>query len=320
MPDPFIPPFSVTEAVRASKLEKIRTYPCHVNRASELGSECERYLVYARTAWEKKLAHTVESEFIFEAGRRIEDEAVDELKAAGFQIIEQQRSFEWREYNITGHMDLKISQDGKTAYPCEIKSMNQFIFQKINTIEDMMESNKPWVRKYPAQLYLYMLMSDTDLGLFYLKDKATHQPKEIWVPLDYGYAEGLIQRAERVNKHVEAGTLPEGHPGASCGFCGFRHLCLPDQDFGPGVVIMDDTELEEKLKRRSELEAAKKEYDALDKGVKGWAKGKENVVIGDYLIEGKEYQRKSFDIPAEVKAQYACKTAYWKTTITSLRG
>ncbi len=292
---------------------RIKVYPYHTNRASELGHDCERYLVYKRTAWEKQTPHGVDSEFIFEAGRRIEDEAIAELQAAGFQILEQQRSFKYPDenLNITGHLDLKIANGDGKAYPCEIKGLNQWDFAKLNSIEDFFASTKPWVRKYPAQLYLYLLMSNSDLGLFYLKDKQSHRPKEIWVPLDYEYAEGLLQKAARINQYVADNALPEGIPfdDKVCGWCSFMHLCVPDRDLGDGAQLIDDPDFEEKLVRRAELEAAKKEYDALDKQIKSQVKEKDNLIVGDFVIAGQWVERKAYSVEA---------ARYWKTSITRM--
>ena len=312
------PPFSVVKRVREAKEQKIRVYPSHVNRASELGSDCERYLVYCRTHWDKREVHSVNTQFIFDTGNMFEDECIKELGAAGFGIIEQQRSFVWKEYQITGHIDLKITDGDGQAYPCEIKSMNPYIFDSINTLEDMVNSPKPWIPRYVGQLYIYLLLSNSELGVFYLKNKTSGQPKEIWVPLDYDRAEELIQRAERINKCVEANELPDGKAGPGCGFCGFRHICLPDQDMGSELELMTDPELEGKLDRRGELEAAYKEYGRLDKQVKAAVRGHGKLLLGDWLITGKECKRKTFEIPDTIKAEYAGESTYWKASITAL--
>lgn len=310
MPETATAPFSVVAKVRSAMERRIKVYPCNTNRASELGHDCERYLVYNRTCWEKKAPHGVDSEFIFEAGRRIEDEAIAELAEAGFQVLEQQRSFRYPDeaLNITGHLDLKIANGDGVAYPCEIKGLNQWDFAKLNMIEDFFDSTKPWIRKYPAQLYLYLLMSNSELGLFYLKDKQSHQPKEIWVPLDYAYTEQLLAKAERINAHVAAGTMPDPIPfnDQICRWCSFMHLCVPDRDLGDGAQLIEDPDFEEKLKRRAELEAAKKEYDAIDRQIKAQVKEKDNLIVGDFVISGQWVERKAYSVEAG---------RYWKTSI-----
>ncbi|KKK97523.1 hypothetical protein LCGC14_2651910, partial [marine sediment metagenome] len=148
---------------------KIKTYPCHANRASEAGHVCERYLVFARTRWEEKLLYNVELEFIFAGGRMVEKLALAEIEEAGFRLVEQNRPFSWREFNLTGHIDAKIligdeNAGNSIAYPLEIKGLNQFDYDKLDTIEDFIMSKKSWIKKYPAQLCLYMLMSNIEYG------------------------------------------------------------------------------------------------------------------------------------------------------------
>ena len=54
------------------KKSKVRIWPCHVNRASNLGHPCERYLVYSRTAWDKKAPHEWELQVVFDEGNNQE--------------------------------------------------------------------------------------------------------------------------------------------------------------------------------------------------------------------------------------------------------
>ena len=303
---------NVVQKVTEAKTAKIRLYPCHTNRASELGHECERYLYYLRANWKDRALHSSDLEFIFEAGRRIEDEAVDELKEAGWLISEQNRAFEWPKFNLTGHLDLKLSEKGsQTAYPCEVKGLQHYEWQKLNTIEDFHNSKKPWVRKYPAQLFLYLLLSNIEDGFFYIKSKSTHKPKEIWVKLNWEYTEGLLKKAERINWAVSSNTPPNriDYNEQICGKCPFAHICLKDIDYGPGTEIIDAEELLGWLKEREELKPLHKKYEDLDEAIKLIVKERPSLIVGNYLIQGKwqERQGKKFWISKiinkELKAQ-----------------
>ena len=281
--------------VYEAKKRNIRAYPCHTNRASEAGHSCEKYLVFLRTRWQDKLLHDAEVEFIFEGGRLIEEMALTDLKQAGFTIIEQQKPFEWKEFQLTGHLDFKVLVDEK-AYPVEVKGLNQFDYEKLNCIEDFLESKKSWIKKYPTQLVLYMLMDNIEFGCFYLKNKTNFRPKQIWINLDFTFAEDILKKLERVNKHVKEGIEPEGinNPDV-CQYCGFLHICLPTM-VGKEIEIIDEISIEEAIKRTEELKPLISEYNRLDKQWKKALEGKEKVAIGDYLVVGKWIERKGYTV------------------------
>lgn len=295
-------------AVLESKRRKIRNYPQRWNRASEVGHPCERYLVLCRTNWQDRLLHGPELEFIFDGGRMIEDMAIRELQDAGFQIIEQQRAFEWPALELTGHLDAKVVWEGR-AYPLEIKGLNHQDAERLNTLRDFLESPKPWIRKYPAQLTMYLLNTNSELGAFYIKDKLTFVPKVVWVELDYDYAEELCKKLERVNTHVKSGTRPDPCDDPEvCRTCAFLHICLPEVK-ATAIEMPDDEELEAKLLRREELTAAKAEYEALDREIKKALEGKERAIVGDFLVTGKWVERKGYTVEP---------SRYWQSKIARL--
>jgi len=295
----------IVSAIYESKKAKIKNYPCHVNRASQAGHPCEKFLVYSRTRWSDKLLHDVGLQFIFEAGNVIEERAINYLKEAGFAVIEQQRPFEWKKFELTGHLDFKIQVDGKD-YPVEVKGISQFEYDKLNCIEDFLESKRVWIQGYPSQLTLYMLLSNSEHGCLFLVNKANFQPKQIWVSLDYSFAEGILQKLERVNKHIKNNTVPDGiNQQDICQYCGFLHICLPDM-VGKEIEIMDEMEIEDAIKRCEELKPLVSEYNKLDKEWKKALEGKEKVMIGDYLIIGKWIERKGYTVE---------ESKYWQSKI-----
>jgi hypothetical protein len=77
---------------------------------------------------------------------------------------------------------------------------------------------------------------------------------------------------------------------------------------------MSDSDLEAKLERREELVEARAEYEDLDKEIKAAVGGK-NLVVGHFIIESKEYERRSAKIPEELKKQFEVVTKYWRVTI-----
>lgn len=296
---------SVVESVIEAKKKKRKIYPCHTNRASEIGHECEKYLVLNRTRWQEKLMYKVGAQFIFDHGNYIEKEAIDELEAGGNEVIEQQRPFEieGKGSKITGHIDsrVKVKADGK-IYVCEIKGLSPFDWEKLNTVDDFFNSTKPWIKKYPAQLTSYMKGTDTSAGFFYIKNKmAPNMPKEIWMSFDSTYMDELFEKAKRVDDHARNGTLPEPIPfGKACNYCNFSHICLPNKDYGEGVEIINDSELEDLLDRMAEIKPSYSEYSKINKLVKEKVKDRPYLKCGQWIIEGEMRQRKGFTVdPSE---------------------
>lgn len=291
-----------------TKEKRIKNYPCKVNRASQCGHPCERYLVLSRTRWQEKTLHDVNLQFIFEGGNLIEDMALQEIRDAGITVIEQQRAFEWKDIELTGHLDAKIILNGK-AIPLEVKGYSHYQFEKLNSIADFFNSKKHYIQMAPAQLYMYMMNTESETGIFYLKDKLTYRPKTISVELDYDYCEKIVQKLERVNKHVAENTLPDPIDNYDiCQDCGFNHICLPDLK-AEAIEITDDPEFEEKLTRREELSLVIKEYRELDREIKKNIEGKERLMIGDFLITGKYIERKGYEVKP---------SKYWKSKILNL--
>jgi CRISPR/Cas system-associated exonuclease Cas4 (RecB family) len=298
----------IVGAVYEAKRRGIRSYPVKSNRASECGHSCLRYLVLGRTRWQEKVLHGPELQMIFDGGRLIEDMALAQLREAGFEVTEQQRAFEWPALQLTGHLDCILRVNGQ-GYPVEVKGLAHHSWASVNSVEDMLNSSQVWMRRYPAQLTMYLLNSGRECGLFYLVSKQSYAPKVIWVDLDYDYAEEICRKLERVNEHVAAGTLPDPIQDPTvCEGCGFVHICLPEIK-GQALEITDDPRIEELLARREELQAARHEYEAVDRELKKAFEGREKVVVGDWLITGKEMHRRGYTVPD---------SSYWQTKIVRL--
>jgi CRISPR/Cas system-associated exonuclease Cas4 (RecB family) len=240
----------------------------------------------------------------FDIGNIMEPAILRDIQDAGFQVIEQQRSFSWPEYQITGHLDAKVIINGE-AIPLEIKTSSPYVFKSINSIHDLTNGKYGYLRKYPAQLTLYCLMGNHDRGIFIFKDKSSGAMKEIEMPLDYELGESLLKRAEAINAHVVAGTMPEPISEEMwCEGCPFAHICLPEQ-IGKEVEI-DTGELATILDRMEEIKPLAKEYDKLDNQVKETVEGREKILAGNYFITGKWIEKKAAQIAA---------STYWKKTI-----
>lgn len=298
--------------------KEITMWPVRTNWASKLGSPCERQGVHNRVDWDKKEKHGVTLEMIFQGGKVIEKHiARTYLMKAGYDIVEEDRSIDTersgiiRKLQIGGKLDFVVRKSGKKAeYPVEAKSINQFDWEKINSIEDMTASPKLWMKAYPAQLMMYLFGKDYETGLFLLINKATYQPKVIWVQLDYIYTEALLQKAQRINGHVAKGTYPVRIPYDEkvCGRCDYANVCLDDVTRAQAQIVTE-ADAEEKL---DELEALKKKVRPLNDRVEeinNWKKaafnGVEKAIVGGWMIIGRMMHKKSFTVP---------ESEYWQVT------
>jgi len=298
---------------------KIYVSPHPLNRASEAAHPCELFLILSRTKNELRQMHDVVVQRIFEEGNFQEEAVLRTLRDAGLKIIEQQRAFDWKKCELSGHIDGMIAVDGQKI-PLEIKSASPNSFYAIKSAGpmDLIHSKYYWQRRYPAQILLYMLMSNSERGVLLFKNKVNGELKQIDFQLNdetLAYCEEILKKLERVNasvKEILAGAeVPKpSHFMEECKTCPFRDTwCFPNRDYGPGYEIATDNQLTHKLNRWAELAPMVQEYEQLDREIKELVKGK-NLVVGDFIIETKEFSRKSYDIPAEVKNKYAVETKY----------
>ena len=314
---------NIKKAVDEYLISEIDNPPHPLNRASEAGHPCVRFLVLSRTKNDQKKKTDLELQRIFSEGNLQEDSGILILRKAGIKIEQQQRSFEWKEFELSGKVDGFIVEDSN-RWPFDHKSIgpNGFIeVSSFSDFHDLLNSKKHWVRKYPAQLLLYMMMANKEQGAILFKNKVKVDFHQINFELDdaaLDYTETILKKLETVNAHVKAGTCPEAQWIDECPDCPFfTTACLPDIDFGPGLDIIDDKELEAKLKRWEETAECSAEHEKLDKEIKALVKGK-TLVVGDYLIESKELVRKTYEIPDEVKKAYEKQMTYWLTKIKRL--
>lgn len=307
----------IIEQIYVNKERGIKQSPVNSNRASDLGIPCVRYHVLNRTKWQERSLHNAALQLTFDIGNVMENAILRDIQDAGFQVIEQQRAFSWPEYQITGHLDAKVVVNGE-AIPIEIKTSSPYVFKSINTIHDLTNGKYGYLRKYPAQLTLYCLMGNHEKGIFLFKDKSSGAMKEIEMPLDYELGETLLKRAEEINAHIAAGTLPDPiNEDMWCDRCPFTHICLKDR-IGNAPEIIDNVELENILTRMDELKPLAKEFEDLDKQKKEMLEGREKLLCGNYFITGKWMERKGYNVPDEIKKQYPTITRYWKSTIMNM--
>jgi hypothetical protein len=287
------------------------------NRASEMGHPCTRYLVYNRTRGEERLPHSLHLQYIFEQGKMIEDFTLANLRAAGLDVIEQQRPYYWPEYEIGGHIDGKILYRG-VPVPFEIKSMVSWSWESVDGLMNLVQSPAWFVRKMPYQVWIYLALARReankvpvegaapDRALILLVNKNNGRIKQIVIPwspgpqgLDQWFGENILKRALEINQHVRSGTLPDRITWMeACEECAYSHIC-GNARVGEGTVIFD-AELEALLDRRGELLKADKEYKQVDEQVKEELKrrGKDEVIVGKWHVMGTETERAAYMVNA----------------------
>lgn len=274
-PSPAIVIEDVPSVLRESLVENYRVSAVRSNRAGVLGHPCLRYLTYLRTRWEEMMPPEPELLQIFREGRVHEQAVLDQLREAGYNVILQQYPFAYRErpeLMISGKIDGAILLRDRRTIPFDVKSFAPATWHQIEEHNEMSvrEHRHYWVRNAYAQLLLYDLMDNQEVGLLFCKNKATGQLKQVEVYLDFAYAETLLQKAAAVNRHVAAHTLPDRIPysQAICGRCDAFAMCLPDEALRVGATLVDDPAFEAQLTRRAELEAAASEFKRLDEAIK----------------------------------------------------
>jgi len=304
-------------------MEKRRAVrPCHVNNASSAGHPCERFLVYCRLNWKDKALPNLGLQYIFEEGNIHEQAVLRLLSQVGFIVIESQRSCDWPDLEVTGHIDGEIQLDGDLL-PLEIKTSNQFTWEKLNTQEDLKASDKIWVKRWYGQLQMYLWMMSKPKGVLLLKNKQTGQLKQIDIEIDMDYSDALVKKLQSVNAHIKAKTYPQRITDRSaCQGCDFRHICLPDED-SEQIQLTDDPDLLDLLEQREQLKDQAKEYEQIDKRLKEyyWKQS----APGTYLVGGKfqvklvACSRTFYNVPADVKEPYKDKSEYMRAAITKVQ-
>lgn len=313
-------------------LKKATVYPQHTNWASSVGHPCERFLTYSRLNWEEKEKPELGSLYIFREGNIHEPAVVKLLGEAGFEVEESQRSFTWREYQITGRIDGKIKIDDK-RYPLEIKTMNEHKWEKINSIADIKNDGAHYVRAYYDQMQVYLLMDNSDTGVILIKNKQSGRLKMIEIPLDYTYAEALLKKIERINALVEklskikdAEKRMAGYPDRIpdldvCQYCAFKSTCLPDQHFDALNLISQD-EVLALLEKRELVKGNAKEFEIVNEKLKTYWQGldKGQYLIGDFTVKISKQKRTKYNIPEEMKEKFAEEYEITMPNIVRLKG
>jgi hypothetical protein len=284
--------------------------------ASDL-STCPREMALAVLHWQERppLAHL---QARFEVGNDVEQRILQRLSQYGFMVTQQQRALEVKSKGgaviLRGKIDAMLTWEGK-SYPFDVKSSDPMIFPKLTHLEALMEH--PFYQKYIRQMWAYEYLTGAETG-FLLLDNLKGAWRFIEVPLDVDAFQVVLDHCEAavnsvaeilrqgVGKNPHDFLPPYIDDAATCRRCWALSICQPPDVEAPGVQVLDDAELVAKLDRRAELQPASDEWETLDKEIKSAVKGKDGLLVGDWLVTGKEISRKMPAMPARVDV-------FWKS-------
>ncbi len=287
----------IQRARNASLSGKINRYHRKNQILSDI-SDCDRQMVYSILNWEDRPLHTPELQARFDQGNRLESDAIAELRSIGYEVILSQQpiTIKARDGNVmaTGKIDGSIKWHG-VEFPLEIKSMNPNLFTKLESVEDF--EKKPWTRKYPRQLQMYMYGKNKEQGFFLILD-CLGKWKLFPIYLDYGVCEWILQKLERNYEHIKNKTLPGriDYKKEICGNCAFKNLCLPDI-VNEGFEMVESGELEELVREREKLLPNHRRFEEIDKEAKALARnhGQDFILGTDWKVELKTVSKKMID-------------------------
>lgn len=281
------------------------------NRASAIGDPCLRRLVYMRTQGSKAKDTGIGMQGVFQTGTDLEAIVTPMLNRAGnlanprWRISQNQTAIQdsfLKKYNISGSIDgiFEVEIDGhwqKVALP-DIKTCSSHVFASLSDFDSL--SRYSWMKKYPAQLYVYALgMNLEKCVLIFVNKQNIYEVKTIWFPLDYQYAESLLQKAELINKHVATNTLPEKiNQPDECSRCAFAHICMPELQSTGNLELCNNEEVEELLNERAALAESKKKFDAVERQLEKYLVKGQDIICGDYIVQWQKRQKKAFTVAA----------------------
>lgn len=317
---------TLQQAINVSLESDKETWPVKSNWVSMLADKCDRKLAYNRTHWEKKPSVSNNLQGIFNTGNEMEDhikEIVNEVGKKGtpqFRIDGERSSKRdkfMERYQIGHQKDvnlyMKENKRWKKVAVVDLKSASPYTFSALSDIASL--DKFPWTKKYYGQAMMYALAEEIDTaGLLFINKTNWYQMLLMLFPIDYGYCESLIKKAEKTNavlalhnaavdsgKYKKLGDENKYFPAhikdvAHCLDCQFLQICNPPLESTGNLEVLDDEEMIATVKRRQELAPMKKEFELLDKHIKATLVKGQDLIAGDHSIFWNHYKKKGFTV------------------------
>ena len=303
-----------------------RALEASVNHASSIGwlDDCPRHLVLMRLAPGKE-EKTEDFDYITEEGHFQEKILGQQLTEAGLAIAPAGPMVS-TELQLKGEADWILTEDG-LKYPLDGKSCSSQMFREIShykTSDDLLSSKAIWLRHYPAQMYSYIALYGLAVSLLLFRNKGNGKKHAINVPWSSEKGNRYLDGLKEINGLVSREELPAviDNEGIClrCGFC--NSVCYAEGNTPKAAAtLIDDDDLRAALDRRAELERFSKEFDSLDKQIKErFDKQPGSWLVGDFIITNKPYNSTTYDVPEEIKKQYAKASARNKFSFKNLAG
>lgn len=292
------------------------------NWASNVGHPCARYLVYCRLNYNEKDSPGAKLQRIFREGNMHEADTYTLLTQAGLKVTRPMQKSEWASIETVGWMDWCVKDEKSDAnpdgtdlwIPMEFKSISPYDYAAINSIDDMVFHKKWYIRKWPGQLLIYMLIENKEFGMIMLKNKVTGELKQINFKMEGAVlelAETYLKKLDIVNKCVKEGHYPERIDDRSvCDMCDFAKICIPDE-LNDSIQFLDDDALKKAIDEYFELKPLAERYEEVNDSLKEEAekKGKGNYIVGNkYEFRVAVSKGTKYVVPDDIKKQYAEET------------
>lgn len=325
--------------------EKGDTWPVRSNWLSFIGHPCQRHIFYKRTHWQHATKPDPILQRIFWLGRNLEKIIGDRVRKCaeprGWEVLKLPGRANHFAFDpmCSGRIDFVLQTNGKSLpVVLEIKSVSEYVFDHVNSVEDMLNRPEPWWRGYPYQLWGYEKgaseagWTEKD-GMWALMAKATGRIKFIAGPYDDILMGKCLSRLHDNEHRVKewaasklAAAIPDriDYEDAVCGKCDFLSLCKPAMQSMTELDFIDSDEIKRDLARVLELAPTVKEHDKISKKLKELARlacpqgKKELLVEGAGIIKVAHFLRTSYSVPKDIRDKYAEKSDTCRVTFAGL--
>lgn len=207
---------------------------------------------------------------------------------------------------IRGKMELELYIRGQPPIVSEIKS--GMAARAIRDVESGLGQH--WGRHYLIQLGIYMACRSAPVGWLILDHPPSFRVVVVtWEEIRDVVAEFIEATKAAVRWRRQRGEIPPMLPRRDlCSRCPHNTVsCFPTLDFGEGVQMIFDDELEAAALERAVNESAHRRFERADKLVKDRTRGAELWVCGSVSGTGKWIAGNRVVLPDDVKAAHTVK-------------